>query len=364
MLSLSAAALSFSGVARPVVQQRSAVARMGVSDLVGASEEISGKVWDPLNLSEKMDEGNLNLVRAAELKHGRVAMLATVGWAWTATGTHFEGMLSPSAGVSFAALAALDPLTAASKVPGAGIWQMIAAIGTVEVYWENKYPSYKCGGNYGVPACTTDPEKFKELQLAELKNGAPPLPLPALPTHLSPSLALPLFGQPPSSPPRSRAPISHLPPHPRRRSPGDDRHHLVRHCRRHPGLRAVLPLLRCSRVYTGCLLRWTRHDARAALCRVEMKAWKINSPSFTSRETAAPTDGPRATQSDTHPLEANRGSRLPLFGGATGLLRSVMPLLSQARHYEARRVTAVCCRWLLVAAAFLSDHHVAPYHAV
>tara|TARA_B110001452_G_scaffold214151_1_gene185043 strand:- start:230 stop:991 length:762 start_codon:yes stop_codon:yes gene_type:complete len=183
MLSLAAASLSYSGVARPVVQQRSAVARMGVSDLVGASEEISGKVWDPLNLSEKMDEGNLNLVRAAELKHCRVAMLATVGWAWTATGTHFEGMLSPSAGVSFAALAALDPITAASKVPGAGIWQMIAAIGTVEVYWENKYPSYKCGGNYGVPACTTDPEKFKELQLAELKNGAPLPPSPA-PTSL------------------------------------------------------------------------------------------------------------------------------------------------------------------------------------
>ena len=36
--------------------------------------------------------GNLNLVRAAELKHCRVAMLATVGWAWTATGTHFEGV--------------------------------------------------------------------------------------------------------------------------------------------------------------------------------------------------------------------------------------------------------------------------------
>ena len=40
-----------------------------------------------------------------------------------------------------------------------------------QVFWENKYPSYKCGGNYGVPAMTTDPEKLKELQLAELKNG-------------------------------------------------------------------------------------------------------------------------------------------------------------------------------------------------
>ena len=83
----------------------------------GISVETGSKLWDPLNLSEKMDESNLNLIRAAELKHGRVAMLATVGWAWTATGTHFEGMLSTSKGVSFADLAAAsDPIAAAAKV--------------------------------------------------------------------------------------------------------------------------------------------------------------------------------------------------------------------------------------------------------
>eukprot|EP00320_Phaeocystis_rex_P014942 CAMPEP_0119055830 /NCGR_PEP_ID=MMETSP1178-20130426/467_1 /TAXON_ID=33656 /ORGANISM="unid sp, Strain CCMP2000" /LENGTH=198 /DNA_ID=CAMNT_0007036473 /DNA_START=21 /DNA_END=617 /DNA_ORIENTATION=+ len=173
MLSVFSLPLSYNAglVGRSAVAQRSGAVTMGVESLVGASEEISGKVWDPLGLSKNMDEGNLNLVRAAELKHCRVAMLATVGWAWTATGTHFEGMLSTSAGISFASLATLDPLTAASKVPPAGIWQMILAIGALEVYWENKYPSYKCAGNYNVPACTQDPAKFKELQLAELKNG-------------------------------------------------------------------------------------------------------------------------------------------------------------------------------------------------
>ena len=227
MLSLTPTFAAFSNglVGRSAVAQRSGAMTMGVESLVGASEEISGKVWDPLKLSQNMDEGNLNLVRAAELKHCRVAMLATVGWMWTATGTHFEGMLSTSAGISFASLAALDPLTAASKVPPAGIWQMILAIGTLEVtasrpvqptpsrdqpihpsgpwchlrtrrwlqpatrfvralrarsnpnpnpnqvFWENKYPSSKCGGNFNVPACTQDPAKFRELQLAELKNG-------------------------------------------------------------------------------------------------------------------------------------------------------------------------------------------------
>ena len=99
-------------------------------------------------------------------------MLATVGWVWTATGTHFEGMLSTSKGISFAdCAAAANPILAAAKVPGAGIWQMIFAIGALEVYWENKYPSYECAGNFGVPAVTNDPAKLKELQNAELKNG-------------------------------------------------------------------------------------------------------------------------------------------------------------------------------------------------
>ncbi|EOD13679.1 light harvesting protein [Emiliania huxleyi CCMP1516] len=173
MLSLaSPTACGFAAPLAPRSAVRSASPSMlAVTDLVGASTEVSNKVWDPLKLSENMDESNLKLVRAAELKHCRVAMLATVGWLWTATGTHFEGMLSTSSGVSFADVAAAGPLLGAAKVPAAGIWQMIAAIGALEVYWENKYPAAECGGDFGVPRVTQDPAKFKEIQLAELKNG-------------------------------------------------------------------------------------------------------------------------------------------------------------------------------------------------
>ena len=174
MLSLYAGHVAFSPAvaAAPMRAVRSSSPVMGVSDLVGVSTETGGKVWDPLGLSDNMDEQNLKLIRAAELKHGRVAMLATVGWAWTATGTHFEGMLSTSKGISFAdAAAAPNPLAAAAIVPGAGIWQMIFAIGALEVYWEGKYPSYESAGNFGVPAVTADPAKLKELQTVELKHG-------------------------------------------------------------------------------------------------------------------------------------------------------------------------------------------------
>ena len=46
------------------------------------------------------------------------------------------------------------------------------------MYWESKYPSYECAGNFGVPAVTNDPAKLKELQTIELKHGrcAPPPP--------------------------------------------------------------------------------------------------------------------------------------------------------------------------------------------
>merc|ERR1712050_640192 len=52
-------------------------------------------------------------------------------------GTHFEGMISTSKKISFADLAA------------AAVWQMIFAIGALEVFWENKYPATENAGFYG-----------------------------------------------------------------------------------------------------------------------------------------------------------------------------------------------------------------------
>jgi len=171
---VSSSALGFQPMAalQPMRTVRTGAVSMAVSDMAGVSIEAGNKVWDPLGLTENMDDANLNLMRAAELKHCRVAMLATVGWAWTATGTHFNGMLSLHPAVSFAdAAAAPNPILAAAMVPGAGVWQMILAIGALEVNWENKFPSSECAGNFGVPAITQDPAKFRELENMELKNG-------------------------------------------------------------------------------------------------------------------------------------------------------------------------------------------------
>ena len=67
MLSITPTLAAFSNgvVGRSAVAQRSGAMTMGVESLVGASEEISGKVWDPLELSKNMlgPEQHLNLVR-------------------------------------------------------------------------------------------------------------------------------------------------------------------------------------------------------------------------------------------------------------------------------------------------------------
>jgi hypothetical protein len=50
-----------------------------IETLTGVADKKEGGFFDPLKLSEGKDLATLNWYRAAELKHGRVAMLASVG---------------------------------------------------------------------------------------------------------------------------------------------------------------------------------------------------------------------------------------------------------------------------------------------
>ncbi|KAH8046403.1 chlorophyll A-B binding protein [Aureococcus anophagefferens] len=70
-----ATASAFLGVApsAPAPQLRAA----GIEDYIGADIETAG-LWDPLGLSKDTDR--LYRWRCVEIKHGRVAMLATVGY--------------------------------------------------------------------------------------------------------------------------------------------------------------------------------------------------------------------------------------------------------------------------------------------
>ena len=86
------------------------------TDMVGSTLPFKG--FDPLGLATLGSESTLAWFRAAELKHSRVAMLATTGYLVQAAGCHFPGMLSSD--VSFESLSAMKPLDAWDAVPDLG----------------------------------------------------------------------------------------------------------------------------------------------------------------------------------------------------------------------------------------------------
>mmetsp|Transcript_2363 Transcript_2363/g.4275 ORF Transcript_2363/g.4275 Transcript_2363/m.4275 type:complete len:323 (-) Transcript_2363:253-1221(-) len=78
--------LRASGKEGIVVRQKAWLAPGSKVDLVGmygVTEPCGAKgayYWDPANLAENMNPSKLRAFRAAEIKHGRVCMLATLGW--------------------------------------------------------------------------------------------------------------------------------------------------------------------------------------------------------------------------------------------------------------------------------------------
>merc|ERR1712070_1208358 len=108
--------------------------------------------------------------RQTEIKHGRVAMLAAMGYITPEITGKLPGYLSPSAGLKFADIP--NGLAAISKVPSLGWAQIAAYFGFVE--FSGGFEDYKSGtpGDYGFKVLTSsDPaEKTKKLS-AEIANG-------------------------------------------------------------------------------------------------------------------------------------------------------------------------------------------------
>jgi hypothetical protein len=87
------AALAFSAplstASTTVARAQSASVRMEL----GVGPETGGKVFDPLGFLSLGTDETRAFVRHAEIKHGRVAMLAFVGWLFAANHVHFPGTL-------------------------------------------------------------------------------------------------------------------------------------------------------------------------------------------------------------------------------------------------------------------------------
>merc|ERR1712146_275661 len=131
--------------------------------------------WDPAGFTRDGDSAKFARRRQTELKHGRVSMLAAMGYMTPEILGKFPGYLSPSAGLKFADVP--NGLAAISKVPVAG-WAQIVAYGAFcETSQSQKPGTPGAEGNFGfkgIPLSVVydgTAESRKKKLNAELANG-------------------------------------------------------------------------------------------------------------------------------------------------------------------------------------------------
>ena len=131
-------------------------------------------IFSPLGLVKLgpygSEEENFAHYRGVEVKHGRIAMAATVGMLVQQT-TRFDGYLSPSADLKFADVP--NGLAALKAVPLEGWCQMAVLIGAHELFVkqrEGKVPGDFGTGYFGF---SMDDQSSKQLRAlsVEISNG-------------------------------------------------------------------------------------------------------------------------------------------------------------------------------------------------
>jgi len=209
MLSLASAATAFAPVtpmAAPSVARAATPVMETKADLEALAVKLNPVVgfWDPMNLVDYDQfsvgqEASIGFLRQAEIKHGRVAMAAFVGYIVQSNGIHFPWALTTS-GISYADISAAgSPPEQWDALPTAAKVQILCVIGFLEICSESKYileqngnKHYMSGGKPGafpslkgimphpVPLDLFDPfgfsknaspEKKAKGLLAEINNG-------------------------------------------------------------------------------------------------------------------------------------------------------------------------------------------------
>ncbi|KAH8081665.1 chlorophyll A-B binding protein [Aureococcus anophagefferens] len=122
---------------------------------VGVGPETGGALFDPAGFTKIASPTTMKWFRASELKHGRVAMLANVGWVVQASGYGT---------IKFPLEGGLAPLS-----------KIIATAGMIELITESAVqPHYMAPGGNGyidIFGYSKSGEDFTDLQNQELKNG-------------------------------------------------------------------------------------------------------------------------------------------------------------------------------------------------
>jgi len=139
--------------------------------LAGTGGPFPENFWDPAGLSRGKTEQEMLELRAIELKHGRVSMLACLGWFHVAAGWH------PVGDFYIGEYDVIDdnPLISLTQLPIGGIMQVVFTIMVLEwlTLYITKPPVERPWDLLGWTDVIADEEypPWKERQLQELNNG-------------------------------------------------------------------------------------------------------------------------------------------------------------------------------------------------
>ena len=183
-----------------VAAPTSMAAELTIDEAFGIGIETGNKCT-PLGrmLLQDASPDGIKWFQNAEIKHGRIAMVATIGFWVQKLGVHFPLYLGPSGsngfnpdssasnwlistttGVSFQDIAQAAPLDAINMVPAQGWFQIFLAAGWFEsiAYQRQWVENRSVPGDYGFdPLGFTKKEGgiegdgFKSMRLREIKNG-------------------------------------------------------------------------------------------------------------------------------------------------------------------------------------------------
>nr|AFA52562.1 light-harvesting complex protein [Vaucheria litorea] len=131
--------------------------------------DVEAPFWDPVQLSADKSEETLAWYRSAELKHGRVAMLACLGTFVNGAGIALPDPVFQGTSKSF------DALTQIANERPAAVFQVILAIAAIEAL-SVQLPEGRFPGDLGFDplkqtAVYEGKGQFDALRLRELKNG-------------------------------------------------------------------------------------------------------------------------------------------------------------------------------------------------
>ena len=146
MLSIASATYAFAPVAplNPSTTRSASVKMESVADLKTLSEKLNPVVgfWEPIGLTANVgdtEEATVGWYRHAEIKHGRVAMAAFVGFCVQSNGIVFPWDLTGD-GISFAQIAAAGgPGDQWDALPTSAKLQILGFVGFLEMLSETSY---------------------------------------------------------------------------------------------------------------------------------------------------------------------------------------------------------------------------------